>query len=89
MLESIFKTPVLQTSDKHLFSVYTQMLKENNISYSVKLMDLNSRGGLNDVMTFTPHTEFKKMNTIYTAHDDEKKALYLLNLARKEVEKAD
>ena len=83
MLESLFQSPVLQTADKRLLTAFTLLLKQNRIPYTVKLIDLNSRGGLNDVMTFTPHTEFKEMKTVYVSKNEEEKALYLLNLAKR------
>lgn len=84
MLESMFKSPVLQTGNPRLLAVFTNHLKAEKIAYTVKSEDLNDRGGFNNMTVPTPHTKYQGMKTVYVARKDEKKALLLLSQAKQE-----
>lgn len=84
MLESLFKEPVLQTKNGRMASALTAKLKANNISFTVKLDDLNHRGGLNDTTTLQPHTKSMPVTTVYVFKKDLTKAQSLLNMLQKD-----
>lgn len=86
MFESLLKSAVLQSGNARLISLFTEKLKAEKISYTIKLDDLNHRGAVNDMTVPSPHTAYKQMQTIYVAHADEEKALHLLELAKRESE---
>jgi hypothetical protein len=86
MLESLLKSLVLQSQNARLVSLFTAKLKAENISYTVKIDDLNHRGGINDTTVPSPHTASKQVQIIYVAHADEEKALHLLAQAKQECE---
>ena len=88
MFESFLKSPVLQSGNARLVSIFTAKLKAEKISYTVKLDDLNHRGAINDMSVPSPHTVFKQVQIIYVAHVDEEKALHLLSQAKKECEES-
>lgn len=89
MFDALLKSPVLQTSSQRIIAVYTSLLKANKITYTVKLTDLNSHGGLNDAVFVSPNKVYKEMQTIYVSHKNEKQALHLLGIAKNEAEKED
>lgn len=88
MFESFLKSPVLQSGNARLVSIFTAKLKAEKISYTVKLDDLNHRGAISDMSVPSPHTVFKQVQIIYVAHADEEKALHLLSQAKKECEES-
>lgn len=88
MFESLLKSPVLQSGNTRLISLFTAKLKIEKISYTIKLDDLNHRGSFNDVTVPSPHTTYRSVQTIYVAHADEEKALRLLLQARQECEES-
>lgn len=84
MFESLLKSPVLQSGNARLVSLFTAKLKAENITYTIKLDDLNHRRGFNDTAIPSPHTAYKQVQIVYVSHKDEDNAIHLLSLAKQE-----